>query len=269
MLPDWKDDASYEYTQALNSQGWAWEFLRRNKGYRADYIAFATLKNQVAQEFGPIQSWNKSVLQECPAAWYHEPAKYPEETVKAWKVRAIVAGVEPYRALIHIGFARKWGLEEMVDPDKGAEQGVHFLPAEAPPIWYRAEQIEVDSRFTDDEEGLPIQAFARIDLTRSITDQTTALRKTLNREQKRLRKEGLVWRTSVHAGKHRIYLRILDAFDTGNSSATAKSVGAVVFPKIDDEYPAYSRQERVRDTHKQANQLVAGGYLRMVHETPD
>ena len=203
MLPDWKDHASYEYTQELNSQGWAWEFLRRNKGYRADYIAFATLKNQVAQEFGPIQSWNKSALKGCTAAWYHEPAKYPEETVKAWKVRAIVAGVEPYRALIHIGFARRWGLEEMADPDKGAEQGVHFLPADAPPIWYRAEQIEVDSRYADDEEGLPIQAFARIDLTQSITPQLAALRKLLVQEQKRLKGEGLTSRSTVHKDKHR------------------------------------------------------------------
>ncbi len=33
--PDWRDASSYAYTQALSSEGWAWEFLRRNPDYRA------------------------------------------------------------------------------------------------------------------------------------------------------------------------------------------------------------------------------------------
>ena len=31
--PDWRDAAKYEYTQALSSEAWAWEFLRRNPEY--------------------------------------------------------------------------------------------------------------------------------------------------------------------------------------------------------------------------------------------
>ena len=32
--PDWRDPASYAYTQHLTREGWAWEFLRRNPKYR-------------------------------------------------------------------------------------------------------------------------------------------------------------------------------------------------------------------------------------------
>lgn len=32
-LPDWRDPASYAYTQHLMHEGWAWEFLRRNAAY--------------------------------------------------------------------------------------------------------------------------------------------------------------------------------------------------------------------------------------------
>ena len=32
--PDWRDRALYEYTVSLSRRGWAWEFLRRNPGFR-------------------------------------------------------------------------------------------------------------------------------------------------------------------------------------------------------------------------------------------
>jgi hypothetical protein len=35
--PNWRDASSYAYTQALSSEGWAWEFLRRNPEYHAAY----------------------------------------------------------------------------------------------------------------------------------------------------------------------------------------------------------------------------------------
>jgi hypothetical protein len=35
--PNWRDASSYAYTQALSSEGWAWEFLRRNPEYRAQF----------------------------------------------------------------------------------------------------------------------------------------------------------------------------------------------------------------------------------------
>jgi hypothetical protein len=34
---DWRSASAYEYLQDLNSSGLAWEFLRRNQEYRADY----------------------------------------------------------------------------------------------------------------------------------------------------------------------------------------------------------------------------------------
>lgn len=34
---DWRDPASYDYTQPLSREGWAWEFLRRNPAYRTAY----------------------------------------------------------------------------------------------------------------------------------------------------------------------------------------------------------------------------------------
>lgn len=33
----WLEAANYEFTPRLTRQGWAWEFLRRNKNYAADW----------------------------------------------------------------------------------------------------------------------------------------------------------------------------------------------------------------------------------------
>jgi len=36
-MPDWKNHDDYKFTKSLDSYGWAWEFIRRNKAYRIDY----------------------------------------------------------------------------------------------------------------------------------------------------------------------------------------------------------------------------------------
>lgn len=38
---DWRSPAAYEYAKTLESAELAWEFLRRNPAYRADYQAAA------------------------------------------------------------------------------------------------------------------------------------------------------------------------------------------------------------------------------------
>jgi len=37
--PDWRNAEAYAYTAGLGHEGWAWEFLRRNRRYRADAAA--------------------------------------------------------------------------------------------------------------------------------------------------------------------------------------------------------------------------------------
>ncbi len=55
--PDWRSPSAYGYLQDLNSGGLAWEFLRRNQEYRADY---ATEEFRAALETGvpgPERRW--------------------------------------------------------------------------------------------------------------------------------------------------------------------------------------------------------------------
>jgi hypothetical protein len=36
-MTNWKSPADYQFTKSLDSYGWAWEFMRRNRAYRIDY----------------------------------------------------------------------------------------------------------------------------------------------------------------------------------------------------------------------------------------
>jgi hypothetical protein len=52
---DWRSRAAYDYATTMEAPGLAWEFLRRNPDYRADYeIARAEADDGAA---GPARCW--------------------------------------------------------------------------------------------------------------------------------------------------------------------------------------------------------------------
>jgi hypothetical protein len=36
-VKDWRDPSAYDFTETLDGNGWAWEFLRRNSEYQQDF----------------------------------------------------------------------------------------------------------------------------------------------------------------------------------------------------------------------------------------
>jgi len=55
--PDWRSASAYEYLQELNSAGIAWEFLRRNAEYCADYANPEFRAALDAGSAGPERRW--------------------------------------------------------------------------------------------------------------------------------------------------------------------------------------------------------------------
>ena len=72
MEPDCKNDADYTYTEQLDANGWAFEFLRRNSDYRADFEAVYTTREQLRAQHGPFKD-NKSAWCQDKRAWTYEP----------------------------------------------------------------------------------------------------------------------------------------------------------------------------------------------------
>jgi hypothetical protein len=236
-----------------------WELQRRDPEYRKAFTAYDVLKVRLEGKYGPVAGWTGHLLEGEKDAWHYDPPKEAMESDGAWRTRAIIENHDPRKSLIHEGLAQRWGLVRMYDPGFGFEQGVKFLPTSEPTMWSRISDIEGSPG--EGEEGFPTTLYVRLDATRSASRQVAAVRKRLVAQQRRLRKDGLRWRTSLHAAKWPNYLKVFDGFQAGIST---KELAKVVFPHVPDVYPDYLGQAHVRATHEQALLLVNGGYRHIV-----
>jgi hypothetical protein len=66
--PDWRHAESYQYTTELPRLAWAWEFLRRNPKYRAEWEAETAGKDPVRTRRRLPPALGTVVLLELPAA---------------------------------------------------------------------------------------------------------------------------------------------------------------------------------------------------------
>ena len=65
-MPDWLNPQDYAFTQTLTAGQWAWEFLRRNPEYRAQWQAFITTWRALESVYGKpaqrdINAWAKQL----------------------------------------------------------------------------------------------------------------------------------------------------------------------------------------------------------------
>lgn len=63
-LPDWRQPQNYSYIESLSVEQWAWEVLRRNRGYQQDWQWFwATWRSLEARYGKPperdFQRWKR------------------------------------------------------------------------------------------------------------------------------------------------------------------------------------------------------------------
>ena len=76
-MPDWHDGDGYP--ELLSSEGWAWQFLRRNPEYRQDYEKFRAeykkLQDKDQSNKGPKGSWLDKACAWQPGLKYEPPAK--------------------------------------------------------------------------------------------------------------------------------------------------------------------------------------------------
>jgi len=63
-VPDWQNATYYHFTESLGTDEWAWQFLRRNPDYRADWHWFHTNWAALEADYGrspqrDFQQWKK------------------------------------------------------------------------------------------------------------------------------------------------------------------------------------------------------------------
>jgi len=106
---DWRIDADYAFCAQLDLAGWAWQFLRREPGYIADYAEFIGIWQQLEAAYGapPQRDFFK---------WKQDP--------RAWRAEAEIADCgaeicpgENDQVLIECWMGAKWGFRKFpLDP---------------------------------------------------------------------------------------------------------------------------------------------------------
>jgi len=108
---DWRDAAAYDFSPALSREEWAWQFLRRNPDYRADYAWFIATWRALEADYGapPHRDFFR---------WKQDP--------RAWRSEGELAGCgadvcpgENEQVLVECWMGAKWGLRKFpLDPDR-------------------------------------------------------------------------------------------------------------------------------------------------------
>jgi hypothetical protein len=68
IAPDWRDASQYPDPKKVTPSRWAWEFLRRNKSYQADWARYAALVQKVADKHPETKAYVDYLLVRTPAA---------------------------------------------------------------------------------------------------------------------------------------------------------------------------------------------------------
>ena len=118
---NWRDPATYDYTQTLNAAQWAWEFLRRNSEYQSDYHWFKKTWDTLEQRYGKPPARDYSRWQQDPLAW-----RISDERLSSQECT-----MDGERLQIECWMGQKWGFYKFpLDPS-------HCAPVSADQLAWR------------------------------------------------------------------------------------------------------------------------------------
>jgi len=193
-MPDWRKAEDYAYTEGLTLHEWAWEFLRRNPEYRADW---ASLQDKIAS--GEL-------------------------------IRDMNATTEANAHYASMNLAGKWDLYTMDDPYKAAIER-HFRPHFR--YTTDVSILQGDTGQGAYRDGVlwvhwPLNPALRFNLLVPIEPQLEVARQILTRLRNQLK---VADKVRVRTGKPQpdkfpLYVRVLDAYLDG---AKDNEVGRALF----------------------------------------
>lgn len=114
---------AYAYCAVLTRDQWAWEFLRRNPDYRADYRRFITLWHALEADYGAPPNRDFPRWKQDPRAYGPLPG-----SVDLAAPTGELCVVEDERVLLECWMGAKWGFYKFpLDPERGTPPGADEL----------------------------------------------------------------------------------------------------------------------------------------------
>lgn len=240
-MPDWRPPDSYAFTATLTREQWAWEFLRRNPGYRRDWAVFQATWRDLEAAYGSPPNRDFPAWRRDPRAWVHV-SDCPGGECR----------VDQDKVLIECALGARYGFHKF-PPD----------PADPDPVgagrltWRETSRELVRELAPGDLEGLgaamgsdPALAVLAFDLSHPLRDQLDQAKRRLQKCQRQRVRSGTLTVVSVAGlrGRWAQALRLLDAQAAGAD-------GLVDLCGEEFEGGLLAEAERLRD----------GGYLEILN----
>ena len=190
---------AYAHCAALTRDQWAWEFLRRNPDYQADYRRLIALWRALEADYGvpPNRDFQR---------WKRDPRAYgplPGEAQLAAPSGSLCVGDDD-RVLLECWMGAKWGFYKFpLDPDRNAPPGSDELSWRPPP----QPATPADKTFRLD---------VSFDLSLPLPPQLDAAKFRLVSRAAELRRSGLAAPMTV-ANQHARWTRMLQLLDAGEA----------------------------------------------------
>ena len=248
---DWEKEEDYEYTNDLSPEGWAWEFLRRNKKYIQSYNNSQLVVNDLENKYGKRED-NPHQWAEDPKSKVYIPPKNDNEADQQWKYRVMLNHDNPRIINIESYMAQKWELQRMYDPTEQYEEHIQFkITKDYPRVLDKQGSLDLFTKH-DKVNFITSKRVLLFDLYHSIPQQLKIAKKYLKSAQKDKKVKG-----SFHMDEWSLYLRILDAqFE----KATPERIRNFLFKKD----KSYDLAKKVRETKYAANKY-SDRYLDILH----
>jgi len=195
-LRDWRNPDDYAFTNDLSSELWAWQFLRRNPGYRKDYDWFVTAWRALEADYGVAPN------RDFPRWKLDERAYAPDEMTQNFcdndKSCASPGGS---KVMIECAMGAKWGFYKFPNsPD------IEFPDVPGKLIWR-----EFDLRVAKPAgEAQSFEIDLRFDLRLSLYEQLRSARQQLIIQQRQQQGDEFGVDTLT------AYLRLIDARDSSD-----------------------------------------------------
>lgn len=256
--PDWRNPADYPAPEGTSPRRWAWEFLRRNPDYRADWEAFA---NRLRAAAGTRPALALAVRHELNGEIADENSRL---MLTAWFVEheQLEEGIDngrPVRAPFDRWLARKWGLRQLENPE-----GIQ------PPQWETTTSaISLPGPYADhltpegrDRTGKVALTFdVSLPMAPQIESAANYLRIVADRWQQANPQPPRGRANKTDATSFVEMLRILDA----DAECTADpDIIAALWPGQDNGYPDYPLRKRLATRRRTAHEYRDGKYRELL-----
>ncbi len=219
---DWRLDADYAFCEQLDLAGWAWQFMRRSAAYRADYTEFMQIWQQLEAAYGTPPERDFFKWKQDPRAWRSEAEIY------GYGCGSEICPGENDQVLIECWMGAKWGFRKFpIDPVTDFPDDLAWRDF---PI-----DIEVIDPSARDLPAQPEFLTLRFNLSLPLPAQLEAAKRQLIAARQACAAAGSLppYNTRTGAPRWRLWLRLLDALESGETLRSTAPLLALDKPEQD------------------------------------